>query len=101
MTTQVSWRADEELVERAKRRARELNTSLNGYISFVIDTATDPEAAGSEAERLRERLAAAGLLAQSPPPEGPTPTADELDDAMRAAGTGIPLSDYVSAGRGK
>lgn len=101
MVMQVSWRADEELVERAKRRARELNKSLNGYLSFVVDTATNPEAAGTEAERLRERFAAAGLLAESPPPRGPLPTEEELVEARREAGKGTPLSDYITSGRGE
>lgn len=98
---QVSWRADEELVERAKRRARELGTSLNGFISLVVDTATNPDAAQNEGEQLRERLAAAGLLARTPKPDGQLPTPDELAEAAAEAGRGTALSDYVSSGRGE
>lgn len=103
MTMQVSWRADEELVERAKRRARELNKSLNGYLTLVVDTATNPEAAGTEAERLRERFAAAGLLSDTPPPQGPLPNREEVTDAWAelAASGGPSLTELVVEGRGE
>lgn len=102
---QVSWRADEELIERARQRARALNKSLNGYISFVIDAATNPETAGSEAERLRERLEVAGLLARFPPPEGPLPTDEEFAEAMTALRAserhGPTLAELVGEDRGE
>ncbi|MBS1848604.1 MAG: transcriptional regulator [Actinobacteria bacterium] len=103
MPTQVSWRADEELIERARRRARELNKSLNAYLTFVVDTATNPDAAGTEAERLRARFAAAGLLATTPMPDGPLPSSDEVARARAAlaAAGGPSLSELVSEGRGE
>lgn len=102
MPSQVTWRADDELIDRAKRRAAELHTSLNGFLTLVVDTATNPEAAGSEAERLRERLAAAGLLAQPSVPDDPPPTGDDLADVRSefARCGGPMLSDLIAEGRG-
>jgi hypothetical protein len=99
MTTQVSWRADDDLVERARRRARELNQSLNGYLSLVVDAATDPDLAGDEASRLRERLAAAGLLASSPRPASSRPDPSAVAAAAARAGRGTDLAEAVSRGR--
>lgn len=105
MTTQVSWRADEELIARAKRRARALGKSLNAYLTLVDDTATNPEAAGTEAEQLRERLEAAGLLAHFPPPGEPLPTPEEMTEAMDALREserdGPTLAELLSEGRGE
>jgi hypothetical protein len=48
---------------------------MNDYVTAVLDAATNPGLAGGEAERLRERLDQAGLLAEpgerrSRPPRG-------------------------------
>ena len=64
---QVSWRADDELVERVRQVASRSGRSLNEYLTVVLSAATDPELAGSEVDGVRERLALAGLL------EEPTP----------------------------
>jgi hypothetical protein len=76
---QVTWRATDELVERVRRAAKARQSSLNEYVTAVLDAATDPGTAGSEAEALRERLDRAGLLAPTsprsnrprPPPSSP------------------------------
>jgi hypothetical protein len=71
---------------------------MNDYITAVLDVATDPNLAGTEADRLRERLAHAGLLA----PVGrrrQRPSAGEVAEARAAAGKGASLSDLVSKGR--
>lgn len=96
--TQVTWRAPDELVECTRRAAARSGRSLNDYLTQLARAATDPELAGSEAERLRERLADAGLLAQ---PGSPRRRPDEsaVARARRRAGRGTPLSELVSEDR--
>jgi len=64
----------------------------------VLDAATDPELTDDESLRVRERLAAAGLLAPVGPPR-PRPAEDHLADARRRAGQGHQLADLVRDGR--
>ncbi len=98
---QVSWRAPDELVALAKQRARALNTSLNEYLTLVVEAATDPQHAGSEAAEVRERLAAAGLLAE--PFARPSSVRSD-PRAVRAAGRraarGKPVSEILLEDRG-
>lgn len=97
--TQVTWRAPDELVENARQEARREGRSLNDYLTRLVQAATDPELAGSDVERLRERLALAGLLAPSGAPQRrPDPTA--VAEARRKAGQGTPLSELVAEERG-
>jgi len=95
---QVTWRADDELVRRAKRSAAALNRSLNEYLSLVLDVATDPDRAGSDVERVRARLLDAGLLAPAPR-RGARPSTGEVEAAGRRAAVGTPLSALVTDGR--
>lgn len=100
MATQVSWRAEEDLIERARARARELGKSLNQYVTEVVAVASNPDFESDEAERLRARLALAGLLTPPPAaPHGPRPDDAEVVEAGRRAGRGTALSDLVSGGR--
>ena len=66
--------ATADLIERVRRSARQ-RRRMNDYVTAVLDAATNPRLAGSEAECLRERLDQAGLLAEpgephSRPPRG-------------------------------
>lgn len=61
--SQVMWRAPDELVARVREVARRTNTSMNEFMTRVLDAATNPDVAGDEVTRIRERLARAGLLA--------------------------------------
>ena len=71
---------------------------MNDYVTAVLDAATNPRLASDEAERLRERLDLAGLLAE--PGELRTrPPRDEAANARRRAATGTALSQLVSEGR--
>lgn len=96
---QVTLRVPKALQERLRIRAREQGISVNEWANKVLEAATNPDLATSEAARVRERLAAAGLLEKRPPSSRSRPPRDEVAAAMRAAGTGTPLSDLVSAGR--
>ena len=96
--TQVTWRAPESLVERVRRAAKDQGRSLNDYLTVVLTAATDPELATSEAARVRERLAAAGLLVP-PTRAAARPDAEAVGRARASAGRGVPLSDFVSDGR--
>ena len=60
----MTWRAPADLIERVRRAAQRQRRSMNDYVTAVLDAATNPRLAGSEAERLRERLDQAGLLAE-------------------------------------
>ncbi len=96
---QVTWRAPEELVESLRAVASRRGQSLNEYLTQLAKAVTDPAHAGDEVERLRERLASAGLLS---PPARPRrrPDAETVARARQDAGRGTPLSDLVDEGRG-
>ncbi len=68
---------------------------MNEYITQVLDAATNPEWAGDERQRLRERLARAGLLLA---PRDPRPEPDPVavaEAGREAAARGPLLSDLV------
>jgi hypothetical protein len=95
---QMSWRSSDELAERVRRAAEASGRSMNEYVTAVLQAATDPDLAGTEAEALRARLARAGLLA----PSGPSRTRPARADVARArvaASRGTPLSSLVHKGR--
>ena len=70
---------------------------MNDYVTAVLDAATDPRLAGSDEERLRERLDQAGLLTE---PGAPRRQArEEAAAARRRAGQGTSLSQLVSEDR--
>ncbi len=97
---QVTLRLDDELARQLARAAVERGTSVNAYAAAVFAAALDPDLAGDEAERLRARLAARGLLATS---TVTVPLLDEerLNAARAAAGRGRSLSSLVGADRGE
>jgi hypothetical protein len=95
---QVSWRMSDELLERVRETARAYGWSVNMYVTTVMDAATDPAHAGSETERIRERLDRAGLLAVPGPPVRRPPRA-AVQRSAKAAATGTPLSELLSADR--
>ncbi|MEQ3552952.1 transcriptional regulator [Pseudonocardia nematodicida] len=96
--SQVTWRAPDELVERLRQVASGEGRSLNEYLTRLVRAAVDPDTAEDGLERIRERLARAGVLAPAGVPHV-RPDADAVAEARRAAGRGTPLSDLVSDGR--
>ena len=95
----MTLRTSKELMSRVRAAAERHGRSLNEYVSLVLDAATNPDLSGSEAERLRERFAAAGILevASEASPRRPPP--ELLKAARRAAAKGTPLPEIVSTGR--
>jgi len=99
---QVTWRATDELVDRVRAVAGTSGYSMNEFLTRVLDAATDPNLAGGEAARIRERLERAGLLAESSAGTlAPRPRVDP--DALRAAraraGQGTSLADLIATDR--
>jgi uncharacterized protein (DUF1778 family) len=97
--TQVTWRAPEELVEHVRAVAAQEGRSLNDFLTRLARAATDPELAGDDVVRLRERLARAGLLVATGGPPRPRPDPDTVAAARRRAGSGTSVADLVSEGR--
>lgn len=100
---QMTWRAEAELLERVRSCARASGRSMNEYVTWLARVATDPETAGTEAERLRERLDRAGLLASPVRPPGlqvhrPDPAV--VAQARRAVSGGVQAADLVVEQRG-
>lgn len=96
---QLTLRLEESLAERLKAVAASRGTSVNGYAAAVLGAAVDPDFAGDEASRLRERLSRAGLLEEQAPADAVGPSEEELARARAAAGRGRALSELVSEGR--
>ena len=96
---QMTWRTSDELLERVRRQAQQRGRSLNDWVSAVLAAATDPDLAGDEAQQVRERLAAAGLLDSVGTAVGRRPADADVVRARAAAGRGTPLSQLVGEGR--
>src|SRR6266508_1728436 len=99
MADQITVRADDELLDRVRAAARRAGRSMNEYVVRVLDAATDPALAGTEATQLRERLLRAGLLAEPARPARARPAAAHVDAARRRAAGGTALSSLVSSDR--
>lgn len=97
----VTWRAPDDVVERVKASARQASLSLNEFMTVVLDAATNPETASSEADRIRERLARAGFttLIVSPSEVTSRPPVAQVEAAARRAVAGQPLSSLVGEDR--
>lgn len=95
---QVTLRLDDGIASRLKSVAAARGQSVNSYAEAIIGAATDPDLAGDEISGLRERLARAGLLAESPL-AAPGPSADDVARARAHAGEGRSLAGLVDEGR--
>jgi hypothetical protein len=96
---QMTWRAGDELMERVRRQAAASGRSMNEYVTAVLDAATDPDLSGDLAERVRDRLALAGLLLAPTARAGRQPARRAVAEARARAGRGVPLSRLVSEQR--
>jgi hypothetical protein len=96
---QVSWRADEDLVERVRRAAARAGRSMNDYITVVLSVATDPAFSGSEASAVRERLALAGLLDETSAVPAHRPAERAVAEAGQRAASGTALAELIASGR--
>lgn len=96
--SQVTWRAPDELVEQVRRVAARQGRSLNDYLTRLAEAAVNPEFAGDESERLRERLTRAGLLV-TPGSKRKRPDRSAIAEASRRAGEGTPLSELIEQER--
>ncbi len=97
---QITLRVSEQLAARLKNAANANGRSVNSYASAVLAAAVDPELAGDEATRVRERLAQAGLLADTETQGRPRPSKAAVARARRRAGGGATtLGKLVSEGR--
>jgi plasmid stability protein len=99
MTAQLTIRASDELIARVRYASAAAGRSMNDYVMSVLDAATNPDLAGTEAARLRERLSQAGLLATPTRLSGHRPSTAAVEAAGRRAATGRSLADHVSDGR--
>lgn len=97
---QLTLRIDDELAHQLKEKAKAEGRSVNAMATFLIQALVDPALAGDEAERLRERLRRAGILAEFPRLNRLRQDPEVLARARAAAGKGTPLSDIVSRDRG-
>jgi plasmid stability protein len=95
---QMTWRMSDDLLLRVRAAAEREGRSMNDYVTAVLDAATNPELATDEGARVRERLAAAGLLVPPGPPHK-RPDPKEFEAARKAAGKGKSLVDFVVEGR--
>lgn len=96
---QLTLRIPDQVVPDLKQAAAASGKSLNAWATAVLTAAVDPNLAGDEAERIRERLARAGLLMVLPERGLRRPRADAVARARGAAGRGRSLAELVSEGR--
>ncbi len=98
---QLTLRIPDQLADDLKAAAEWEARSVNALAVEVLTAALDPDAAGDEFERHRERLRRAGLLLEwEPDPTGVPPSEEETARARAAMAGGRTLSDLVSEGRG-
>lgn len=97
---QVTLRLPDGLAAELRSAAAARGQSLNAWATAVLSAAVDPDLAGTEAERLRERLSRAGLLASPSHRRAHRPDPARVARAREAAGQGRSLADLVAKERG-
>src|SRR5262249_60425267 len=92
-------RVRHQVVPYLRRAAGARGLILSAGATAVLSAAVDPNLAGDEAQRVRERLARAGLLMVVPERNLKRPRAVAVGQARAVAGRGRPLADLVSEDR--
>lgn len=92
---QLTLRVDDGLADDLRDLAARRGESLNAMATAALRALTDPKAAGSDMEELRERLRRAGLLAEPALEPAPRPNPDAVAAAGRRAAKGKMLADIV------
>ncbi len=92
---QITLRTSDALAVRLRLAAAAQQRSVNEYLTRLVEAATDPELAGEDAARTRERLARAGLLVTPGPPRR-RPDSAVVAAARATAGRGRRLSDLIT-----
>jgi plasmid stability protein len=96
----MTGRLPDNLAAELRSVAAARGQSLNAWATAVLSAAVDPHLAGTEAERLRERLSRAGLLAGPSHRRAHRPDPAQVARAREVAGQGWSLVDLVAEGRG-
>lgn len=92
---QLTLRVDDELADDLRDLAARQGESVNAMATKMLRALTDPDAAGTDIERYRERLRRAGLLAEPPAEPAPRPDPELVAAAGREAAKGKMLSDIL------
>lgn len=92
---QLTLRVEDDLADGLRAFAEREGKSVNAVASNALRALIDPDAAGSETDRYRERLRRMGLLAEPALKAGPRPDPHELAEAARQAAKGKMLSDII------
>lgn len=92
---QLTIRIDDDLADALRAFADREGRSVNAVASTALQALVDPDAAGDETQRYRERLARMGLLAEPALKAGPRPDPVELEEAARQAAKGKMLSEII------
>ncbi len=100
MATQVTWRAEDWLVEDVKFWANRRGISMNEFLTVLAKLGTDASYRPEGWEDVIAVLDRAGMLA-NPVTNAPRPIRDEkkFAEVRKRAGQGTPLSDIVIANR--
>ncbi|MDR3107319.1 MAG: hypothetical protein LBU05_03870 [Bifidobacteriaceae bacterium] len=98
---QITWRVNDSLAEQVRAAARGQGLSVNEFLNRLATAAFADDESDPLGARLRNRLRAAGLLAEDGLRPAPVmPPAHPLKEARIAAATGTAVSQLVSEGRG-
>jgi prevent-host-death family protein len=89
----------EEVVRQAATGHVLYQTKHGQRLAAIVPADLAAELERGEEQRVRQRLAAAGLLAEVAPLDSEGPSTEAFRAARARAGRGRPLSDYVSDGR--
>jgi plasmid stability protein len=96
---QLTLRVPDDLAADLTAVAAEHGQSVNAFATVALRAAVDPDAAGDEVERMRERLRRAGLELYTPTRAAVAPDPEAVAAARAALASGQMVSDIVSEQR--